>query len=428
MPTALAEGLAALVLLGVLAFAVTRPRDLPEAVAAVPGALLVTVLGVVPWRQAGHQVSAMLPTVVFLAAVLMLSHLCDREGLFAWAGDAVARRSGGRPVRLLALVFVMASLITAVLSLDATVVLLTPVVFATASRLGMRPTPHVYATTHLANSGSLLLPVSNLTNLIALSSAGLSFTRFAGLMALPWVVAVGVEFAVFVGFFEPDLSVHAEPRDAGEPPPVPAFAITALALTLAGFAVCSVVHVEPFWAALAGVLAITAKRLATGARTGEELAGLGRAANPWFLAFVLALAVVVAAVLDHGLGSALRHVMPHPARPLGAGLGGLVDLLWLTGLAALLANLVNNLPAVLVLAPLAAPLGPLAVLAVLIGVNIGPNITYVGSLATLLWRRILSAHDHDPELGVFTRLGLRTVPLALVGCTLALWLVGPLLT
>ena len=71
---------------------------------------------------------------------------------------------------------------------------------------------------------------------------------------------------------------------------------------------------------------------------------------------------------------------------------------------------------------------PLAVLAVLIGVNIGPNITYVGSLATLLWRRILSAHDHDSELAVFTRLGLRTVPIALIGCTLALWLVGPLLT
>ncbi|PIM65700.1 arsenic transporter, partial [Streptomyces sp. JV178] len=81
-------------------------------------------------------------------------------------------------------------------------------------------------------------------------------------------------------------------------------------------------------------------------------------------------------------------------------------------LAALIANVINNLPAVLVLVPLAAPLGTGAVLAVLLGVNIGPNLTYAGSLATLLWRRIVHHHDHDVDLGEFTRLGLLTVPAA----------------
>jgi arsenical pump membrane protein len=128
---------------------------------------------------------------------------------------------------------------------------------------------------------------------------------------------------------------------------------------------------------------------------------------------VLALGVVVAAVTGNGLGRALRHLLP----------GGttLPALLGTAALAAVLANVINNLPAVLVLLPLAAAAGPGAVLAVLLGVNIGPNLTYTGSLATLLWRRIVRAHDAGVDLGEFTRLGLLTVPAALILAVLALW-------
>lgn len=100
---------------------------------------------------------------------------------------------------------------------------------------------------------------------------------------------------------------------------------------------------------------------------------------------------------------------------------GLVALLATAALAALLANLINNLPAVLVLLPLAAPAGPGVVLAVLLGVNIGPNLTYAGSLATLLWRRIVHQHEHDVNLGEFTRLGLLAVPSSLAVAVVALW-------
>jgi arsenical pump membrane protein len=96
-------------------------------------------------------------------------------------------------------------------------------------------------------------------------------------------------------------------------------------------------------------------------------------------------------------------------------------LLGIAALAAVLANLINNLPAVLVLLPLAAPAGPGAVLAVLLGVNIGPNLTYAGSLATLLWRRIVHQHEHGVDLKEFTRLGLLAVPSALVLAVVALW-------
>ena len=97
-------------------------------------------------------------------------------------------------------------------------------------------------------------------------------------------------------------------------------------------------------------------------------------------------------------------------------------LLGAAALAALLANLLNNVPALLVLLPAAAAAGPVTVLAVLIGVNVGPNLTYTGSLATLLWRRVLHRHGEEAPLAEFTRLGLITVPLILVGSTVALWL------
>ena len=164
------------------------------------------------------------------------------------------------------------------------------------------------------------------------------------------------------------------------------------------------------WAAAAGAVVLAVRALV---RRRTSLAAIIRSASPPFLAFVLALGIVVAAVVDNGLSGWLGQMIP-------AG-NSLLTLLTVAALAAGLANLINNLPAVLVLLPLAAPAGPGTILAVLIGVNIGPNLTYAGSLATLLWRRIVHQHDHDVDLGEFTRLGMLTVPVSLALAVVALW-------
>jgi arsenical pump membrane protein len=205
VPRAFTEPVALLLLAATLAFAVVRPRGLPEAVVAIPAALLTLVLGILPAQVALEQLRSLAPTIGFLAAVLVLADLCDREGLFEAAGRRMATGARGRPLALLGLVFVAGSAITAVLSLDATVVLLTPVVFATAVRLQLRPKPHVYACTHLANSASLLLPVSNLTNLLSVRVLAVTAPTFAGLMWPAAVTAVLVTVASLAVIFRGSL-------------------------------------------------------------------------------------------------------------------------------------------------------------------------------------------------------------------------------
>ena len=401
--------LALVALVVVLAFAMIKPRGWPEAVAAVPAAAFLIASDVVPLRDAVNEVQQLLPVVGFLAAVLVLAQLCDDEGLFRAAGSAMARSADGDTRRLLAKVFVIGAVTTAVLSLDATVVLLTPVVLATTRALWVPARPHAYATAHLANTASLLLPVSNLTNLLAFSAAGLSFLHFTAVMAPSWLAAVAVEFILLRWLFAHDLAVKPHPEPAAEPVRVPVFVLAVLALTLVGFAVASLLGFSPAWAALAGAVVLGVRALS---RRETSLARIAAAADVPFLVFVLCLGVVVNGLMLHGLESTMRGVLP----------GGttFLALLGIAAVAAVLSNVVNNLPAVLVLLPLVTSSGPAAVLAMLLGVNIGPNLTYVGSLANLLWRSVVR-RDILASFREFTRVGLITTPVTLVVAVLGLW-------
>jgi arsenical pump membrane protein len=216
---------------------------------------------------------------------------------------------------------------------------------------------------------------------------------------------------VFRWFFAADLGGYARsPRSAMTP--TPRFALTVLALILAGFAASSFTSIPPVTSAVAGA-AVLAGRALVRQQIGARR--LIREASPLFCLFVLALGVVVAGVTAHGLGAALGAILP--AAPTLPGL------LVVAGMAATLSNVVNNLPATLVLLGALGPVPhPGLVLAALLGVNIGPNLTYVDSLATLLWRRVLAGRNAAPTLWEFVRLGTLTVPTCLAIATLTLWL------
>jgi arsenical pump membrane protein len=191
---ALALALVALVV--VLAVAVARPRRVSEAAAALAAAVVLLAVGAIGLSRTGEALRSIGPTVGFLAALLLLADGCRRSGLFTAMGARLAMGARGDQRRLLAGVFVIASVVTIVLGLDATAVLVTPIVIDTARRMRADTKPQVYACAHLANSASLLLPVSNLTNLLAFRASGLSFTRFTLLMFAPTVAAIAAEWVV----------------------------------------------------------------------------------------------------------------------------------------------------------------------------------------------------------------------------------------
>ena len=311
-----------------------------------PGSRLLAVVGAISLGEVRAEAVRLGPVMAFLAAVLVLAQLCDDEGLFrAWGADGPT--CAGRPRRLLLEVFGVASIVTAVLSLDATVVLLTPVVFATPRRLGTRPKPHVYACTHLSNTASLLLPVSNLTNLLAFAASGLSFTRFAGADGGALAGRNGAEYLVFRRFFATDLTAGAGRRPPDDRRCRCSRSVT-VACTLAGFVVASASGVEPAWAAAAGAAVLAVRALARRRTRPGELCERRRPCRSWRSCWPSASSS--GRSVDNGLAAALAHLVPDGT--------GLPALLAIAALAAVLANLINNLPAVLVLLPLAAPAGP----------------------------------------------------------------------
>jgi arsenical pump membrane protein len=191
------------------------------------------------------------------------------------------------------------------------------------------------------------------------------------------------------------------------------FALVVLGLTLLAFCLSSVLGIAPVWIAVAGALVMVVPPLL---REPPRIVvpDLARAASPGFLVFVFGLGVIVRAASDSGLRSAVIAVLPAGAT--------LPDLILVAAISGVAANLLNNLPATLILVPVAGGFGLGPLLAVLVGVNLGPNLTYGGSLATLLWRRIVHPGSVRVELAEFTRLGMLTVLAGVPAAAAVVWL------
>jgi arsenical pump membrane protein len=411
VPPPLSDVVVVLALVGMLIVAFGHPRGRVEVAMGVACAGATVATGILTLDEARAAVDHLAPVVAFLVTILVVSDVCARSGVFDAAARRVSRWSGPSAVRLFTGVFVLAAVVTATLSLDATVVLLTPVVLAAAMARAVPGTPATYACLRMANSASLLLPVSNLTNLLALPHLDLTFTGFAARMAPVLAVVLVVEYVGLRLIFREALA--ATPATADAPlRPVPRFPVAVVALMLLGFALVSPFGGDPWWASLVAAAALAAYAVRRGLARPIHLV---HAAHPGFAFRVLAHGVVVAGLAHGFLGHAVRDLAP-----ASTGLGAL---LVVAVLATVLANLLTNLSATLLLVPVVAPLGTSAVLAALLGLNIGSGLTWTGSLANLLWRRTLGRHGVHPTSAAFHRVSLTLTPVSLLAAVVVLWAV-----
>lgn len=356
------------------------------------------------WQELADRV---VPILGFLLCITIVAELADRVGVFAVLADRIAALAGGSVPRLWGLTAVLAILATAVLSLDTTAVLLTPVVLALATQLELDRALFAYTTVWLANTASLVLPVSNLTNLLAVDVLHLGAPSFARLMWPAALAATLVTVAALAVLFRRSLRGRYAPA---QPIVVPDRPLLVLAL-----AVCLLLG--PVFAAGIDVTygsAVAALILVLGclARAPHLLSAR---LLPWQLILgVGILFVIVQVAHDYGLAHLL-------GRAAGAAGNGWVDLLRLAAIAALGANLVDNLPSYLAMEPVAQAT-PIRMAALLVGVNTGPLITPWASLATLLWAGRCRAAGITISWHTFTLRGLILVPILLTACTTALTL------
>ena len=399
---------------------ITRPGGLPEAVWATGGAVLLVILGLLPWHDALGAVGKGVDVYLFLTGMMLLSEIARREGLFDWVAAQAARRANGSAPRLFLLIYGVGTVVTAFLSNDAAAVVLTPAVMAATKAADVKdPLPYLFTCAFIANAASFILPISNPANLVLYASRTPPLPTWLAHFALPSLLAVATTYAVLrltqrrslaepisTDIDQPELSTGGRIAAAG------------LALTAAVLLAASSFDIQlGLPTAISGALTAAAVLVA-------------KRESPWPVVKEISWAVLplVAGlfVLVEGLGH--TGVLARLARFLhDAADHGQQATAWAAGtLIAFGSNLVNNLPAGLVAADAVTQAHPPQAVtdALLVGVDLGPNLSVTGSLATILWLTALRRDGQEVGFWQFLRIGALVMPPALLLALAGLLLVG----
>jgi arsenical pump membrane protein len=387
----------------------TRPRNVPEWVWALLGATLLAAFGLVSLRDVAAAVGRGTDVYLFLAGMMILAELARREGSFDWVAGHAVRASQGSRARLFALVYGVGIVVTVVLSNDATAVVLTPAVAAAVRKAKAEPLPYLLACAFIANAASFVLPISNPANLVVFARAMPTLPRWLAAFALPSLFSIGATFVVLAlisrralrGRAESDVEVtdlHGGGRVILAGIGVTAVAlITASALNAplgATTCICSTI-----------VFAIASLR------ERAAFSDVTRSVSWTVLILVAGLFVLVQGLENTGLLLVTQHLFERMAAwpPVASVLGAAL----VTSVAS---NVMNNLPSGLIAgSSLSAFHGDEAFRsAVAIGIDLGPNLSVTGSLATVLWLIALRREEIDINAWTFLRVGALVMPPALI--------------
>ncbi len=378
--------------------------------------LVFVATGMLPADTARSSVGRIAPLLLFLFAVIVLAELTKEAGVFDAIAQRMARAGGGNYAALFLLCVAFASVNTVFLNLDTTAVLLTPVMLALAARARIAALPLAMTTVWLANTASLLLPVSNLTNLLAADRVALETPAFAARMWAPQLAVLAVTMALLWTFYWRRGMRGADAYDPPEIAPVRdrvLFFATGLACLLFIGAILAGVHTGVQLGVAAAVPAV----VAVAAFSLRDRTALRPALIPWqLLVFVTGLFLVVPTLERYGLDDVMRSLVGDDDGTAGA--------LRAAFAGGGLSNVLNNLPAYVAGESAVPASNKDQLLSLLIGTNVGPVITPWGSLATLLWFEWCRRWDVRVPLLKFVLTG--TI-LAVLGCavTVAALLLAP---
>lgn len=410
MPASVAHLLLPTIVAVSILLMLVRPRGLPEVYWVGSGALLLIVLGLIPLASAGHAVLEGLDVYLFLTGMMLLSELAREAGVFDWVATIAVRSARGSSTRLFTLIYGVGTVVTILMSNDATAVVLTPAVLsATRKAKADKPLPYLFACALIANAASFVLPLSNPANLVVFRTGMPPLPHWLAAFTLPSLLSIAATYLVLRLYFRAELRAPVEGDCALSPLTSEGKLVLGGILLLLGVLLTT----STLGKDLGLPTCITALLVTAGVCLKSRTSPLKliREISWAVLPLVAALFILVEAV--NGMGAleftteALRQ-----AEQLPPALGALV-----TGsVVAVANNLVNNLPLGLIAGSTLTATHSTGLLAnaVLIGVDLGPNLSVTGSLATILWLGALRREKLDVGFGDFLKLGALVMPIALV--------------